>query len=147
MQTNIITIYSCSTVKLSMINNVSRALEAPDDEFNSPIDYVDDSESVDWMLTTPRRAALTGKRVLQENRKRPNRQENMGARHKGWTGGDQGGEGLSFCDSRGRVGHTDASFVQLTHAWGMGSVVCCGKISPWKQRRTSGRVNPNKGSF
>lgn len=29
-----------------MINNVSGALEAPDDEFNSPIDYVDDSESV-----------------------------------------------------------------------------------------------------
>lgn len=46
MQTNIIPIYSCSTWKLSMINNVSGALEAPDDEFNSPIDYVDDGESV-----------------------------------------------------------------------------------------------------
>lgn len=29
-----------------MINNVSGALEAPDDEFNSPIDYVDDGECV-----------------------------------------------------------------------------------------------------
>ena len=135
MQANIIPIYSCSTRKLSMINNVSGALEALYDEFNSPIDYVDDSKSIRWMLTTPQRAALTGKHVLQRNRNRRNRQENTDERHKGWPGRDQRWESLSFCDSRGRVGHTDASFVQLSHAWGMGSVVCCGKTSPWKQRK------------
>lgn len=64
---------------------------------------------------------------------------------KDWAGRIRWKESFSFFNSRGRVSDTDASFVQLTHDWGMGTV-WCGKISPQKERRksTSGRMNRTK---
>lgn len=38
---------------------------------------------------------------------------------KGWTGNIRWKKSFSFFNSRGRVSDTDASFVRLTHGWGM----------------------------
>lgn len=66
---------------------------------------------------------------------------------KGWTGRDQARESWRFCDSRGRVGHTDASFVQLTHAWGMGAVGCLERFPHENREGRQAARSQTKGAF